>query len=218
MSKNSTFLIKKTQSFQAPDLALPLLIMKVQGNRKTLNLILNLTVFAILVTACGNGKQTPDINYAAMGYPSNTNTSGNTINTNTNGAPQYGQCSGAVNVQNVNPNDLAHSYSACRTSQGSVKITPSTNTFNDSVCVFYSVNGNPLYNRSQGTFVYQCVNLTSAGQTLNTQGISFNSAFIARSADSYALTQCFMISASNPGISIQDCAQSYNIAYAIGGF
>jgi hypothetical protein len=184
---------------------------------KTLKSIFNLAVFAVLVTACGNGKQTPDINYAAMGSAGNQNP-GMNQNGGSSGSTTLGQCTGAINVQNVNPNDSVHSYSACRPSQGSVKITPSTNNFSDQVCVFYAVNGNPLFNSNQGTFVYQCVNLGSTGQTLNTQGLNFNSAYVARSADSYALAQCFQISASNPYISIQECAQSYGISYAIGGF
>jgi len=185
---------------------------------KALKSIFNLAVFAILVTACGNGKATPDINYAAMGYPGAPNSGGNTINTNnTNGLPQSGQCSGAINIQNMDANDYNHSYSTCRTSQGTVKLTPAVNNFSDSVCVFYATNGNPLYNSNQGTFVYQCVNLTTAGQTLNTQGLNFNSAYVARSADSYNLAQCFMFSASNSAISIHDCARSYGFSYAIGG-
>ncbi len=188
---------------------------------KTMKTILNLAAVAIFAAACGNTNKTPDINYAATGFGGGNqgggNSGGSGLPAVNGGSGSLSQCTGAVNIQNTNPNSAAYSYSACRTAQG-LSLKPAATNFNDAVCVFYAQNGNPLFNSNQGSFVYQCVTLTSAGQTLNAQGFNYNSIYVARSNNESArLASCFQMSASNPAISIMDCAAYYGISFAIGG-
>ncbi|NDG84149.1 MAG: hypothetical protein EBX52_03815 [Proteobacteria bacterium] len=170
---------------------------------KTIKTILSLAVLTMMASACGNGTKTPDLNYAQNGYWGNNPNGGGSNGTNTQGS---GQCTGAVNIQNI-ARDGNHEYSACKTGQG-LTIKPSTTNFNEPVCIFFAQNGNPL--------AYQCINLSSAGQSVTTQA-SFNSIYVARTSDSSALYSCFQISANNPSISVLDCAASYGISFAFGG-
>ncbi len=170
---------------------------------KAMKSIFILIATVILGSACGNGRSTPDLSYAALGMPGQPP---GQLNTNTQTSCNQ------TNIQGTNQN---FQFRGCRgQSYSSIRIIPGANATEQGVCVFAAANGVPLINAQTGNPVYVCRNLPASGEELNFSGVNFNSVLIAPAGNpSSGLYWCM---ANQPPQYLQMCAQSIGVTYAAG--
>jgi hypothetical protein len=168
---------------------------------KAMKSIFILVATVVLGSACGNGRSTPDLSYAALGTggqpPGNLNTNTQTSCTQTN----------------IQGNAPGFQFRGCRgQTYSSIRIIPAGNT-PQNVCVFAATNGVPLMNAQNGNPVYVCDAIPAAGKELNFTGVNLNSVVIAPAGQ--ASNNLYWCMANYPQY-LQQCAQSIGVNFAAG--